>query len=209
MKSVFEVWRRHLWLWALPLAFCILNLIGVAFYRSAFAGQVERLERQYQATADTLAQIEDEQWVIEEFLGRVEAHRSEVDAIHRDVFQTEPQRLTRVIPEIKRLARQAGLQPSSLGYPKKAFAGHDLVRRNITFSVQGTYDQLRTFINFLELTDHFITLNSVTLGGSGEGRGEPTLSIKLVLSTVFTTREIPEPVSEEGQPSEAEEEPVT
>ncbi len=188
MSSAIDVWRRHLWLWSLPLGFCLLNLLGVATYRWAFAGQVERLEARYQAAADTLARIENEQQVIEGFILRVESHQSEMADVHHNVFQTERERLTRVIPEIKNLARQAGLRPSSLSYPRKSFSGHELVQRSISFSVQGTYDQLRTFINFLELTEHFIALNSVTLGESGESGGNPTLSIKLVLSTIFTTK---------------------
>ncbi len=38
MTSLFDNWRRHLWLWVLPLGFCVLNLLGIAFYHSAFAG---------------------------------------------------------------------------------------------------------------------------------------------------------------------------
>ena len=193
MKSFFDGWRRHLWLWTLPLGFCLLNLLGVAFYRWAFAGQVERLERQYQQTEERLTALRDEQTAIQDFLARVETHRGDVRELHRDRFQTEEQRFTEVIQEVKKLARQAGLRPSSLGYPRRSFAGQDLIQRNINFSVQGTYDQLRTFINFLELTEHFITLNSVTLGDSGKEGRNPTLSIRLSVSTMFTRRALDEP----------------
>ena len=193
MNSLLDNWRRHLWLWLLPLGFCVLNLLGVAFYHSAFAGQVERLERRYQRVNDRLAQIQDEQSAIQEFLARVEAHRGEVRGLHRDRFQTEEQRFTRVIREVKRLARRAGLRPASLSYPRRGFGGHDLIQRNINFSVLGSYDQLRNFINFLELTDHFVTLNSVTLGDSGEDRGDPSLNINLVVSTIFTSRKLAAP----------------
>ena len=207
MRSALDVWRRHLWLWSLPLGFCVLNLLAVACYRWAFAGQVEELESRYQATADTLERIGDEQRVIEDFLVRVEDHRSEMADLHHGVFQSERERLTRIIPEIKRLARQAGLRPSTLSYPRKSFSDHELVQRSISFSVQGTYDQLRTFINFLELTEHFIALNSVTLGESGENRGNPTLSIKLVLSTVFAPKAPPDrPFETSEAPAEALEE---
>jgi Tfp pilus assembly protein PilO len=205
MRSFFEAWRRHLWLWVLPLGFCVLNLLAVAFYSSSFAGQVERLESRYQATSDTLTEIQDEQRLIEEFMERIESHRAQVASLHYETFQTEEQRLTKVLPEIKRLARQAGLRPTSLSYPRKRIPGHDLVRRDVSFTVQGTYDQLRTFINFLELTDHFIMLNSVSLSGGGEGRGNPPLRIKLVLSTIFTSRD----PAAETLPAEVGEEPET
>ncbi len=190
MTSFFDSWRRHLWLWVLPLGFCVLNLIGVAVYHWAFAGQVESLEKRYQTSSNRLKQYQDEQVVIEDFLTRIESHKTAVKGLHRDRFRTEEQRFTEVIQEVKKLARQAGLRPTALSYPSRPFTSHRLIQRNINFSVKGSYEQLRNFINFLELSEHFITLNSVTLGG-GEDPREPGLSIQLVVSTIFTTRRLP------------------
>ncbi len=197
MSSFFDTWRRHLLLWALPLGFCLLNVLGVVFYRWAFAGQVERLERRYERTEETLAALKEEQVVIESFLARLERHQDQVQALHRDRFQTEEQRFIEVIQEVKRLARRAGLRPTSLSYPRRSFAGQDLSQRSINFSVKGTYDQLRTFINFLELTDHFIILNSVSLGDSGKESRDPSLSIRFLVSTIFTRRQLDAPAAPE------------
>lgn len=197
MTSFFDNWRRHFWLWSLPLGFCLLNLLGVAFYHWAFAGQVERLESRYQAADETLKQTQNEQVVIQDFLDRVENLRGEVRGLHRDRFETEEQRFTRAIREVKKLARQAGLQPTSLSYPTKRFGSHGLVQRNINFSVRGSYDQLRNFINFLELSEHFLTLNSVTLSGANDPR-QSGLGIKLEVSTMFTTRRLA-PAAEEPE----------
>ncbi|MCP3961025.1 MAG: hypothetical protein GY719_24535 [bacterium] len=216
MKSLFEAWRRHLWLWVLPAAFCILNLLVFAFYNSAFAGKVETLESRHRTATERLTALEQEREVIEEFLVKVGAHQQEVDGLYATRFETEAQRFTRAVQEVKTLARQAGLKPTSFGYPKKDFGDQGLVQRNINFSVNGTYDQLRTFINFLELSDHFVTLNSVTLGDSGEARQNPNLGINLAMSTIFSTREIaPRPAEvETGAETDAEteaeaEEPTT
>ncbi len=200
MTSFFDSWRRHLWLWGLPLGFCVVNLLGIAFYHSAFAGQVERLERRNRSATGKLEQIKNERQMVEDFLSRIETHKGEVAGLHRDLFKTEEQRFTEVIQEVKKLARQAGLRPSSLSYPRKTFASHGLVQRNINFSVRGSYEQLRKFINFLELSDHFLTLNSVTLAG-GEDPRNPGLGIRLVVSTIFTSRKVQAPETEEGSTS--------
>ena len=200
MTSFFDNWRRHLWLWVLPLGFCVLNLLGIAFYHSSFAGQVERLERRNQAASNTLEQIKNERLLIEDFLARIEIHKEDVQGLHRDRFQTEEERFTEAYGEVKRLARQAGLRPSSFNYPRSPFPGHKLVQRNINFSVNGTYDQLRNFINFLELSDHFLTLNSVSLGGGGES-SDPSLGIQLTVSTIFTTRKVEAPRAPQEEPS--------
>ncbi len=197
MTSFFDTWRRHLWLWSLPLGFCVLNLLAVALYHWAFAGEVERLEGRYQAATVTLEQTQNEQVVIQRFLDRIAALKVEVRGLHRDRFKTEEQRFTETIREVKKLARQAGLKPTSLSYPTKPFAGHGLVQRNINFSVRGSYDQLRNFINFLELSEHFLTLNSISLGGGDDPR-QQGLGIKLEVSTIFTTRRLP-PAAEEPE----------
>lgn len=197
MNSFFDNWHRHLWLWVLPLGVCVLNLLGIAFFHSAFAGQVERLERRNQSATDTLEQIKAEQLVIKDFLSRIETHKGAVQGLHGERFQTEEQRFTEIIREVKKLAQQAGLKPASLSYPKSYFSDHRLIQRNINFSVKGTYDQLRNFINFLELSEYFLTLNSVTLSGVEEQR-DPSLTIRLVVSTIFTTRKVEAPKPVEG-----------
>ncbi len=187
MRSFFEVWRRHLWLWALPLGFCVLNLLAYSIYQSAFAGKVEHLERRYQEAAAQLTASEEERQLIEQFLEKVEAHQAQVNGLYGNRFQTEPQRFTRVLQEIKSLAEAAGLEPSTLSYPRQVFGEHRLVQRSIRFSVNGRYEQLRKFINFLELTDHFIALQGV---GLGDSNGRNVLAITLDLSTFFSSRKI-------------------
>lgn len=190
MRSPLEVWRRHLWLWALPLAVCLLNLLGYAWYRSFFAGNVERLARTYERSVQVLDELARERELIGGFLDKVDAHQGQVKALYGNQFQTQRQRFTTVIRDIKELAHDAGLEPESLSYPLTDLGEYQLVQRNIRFSVNGSYEQLRTFINFLELTDHFVALNSVTLGDDGSTR---TLSINLDLSTIFAAREIEVP----------------
>lgn len=204
MSFSFVAWRRHLWIWVLPLGFCLVNLFGILVYRYAFAGKVETLEQQYQASADRLAERQSERQLIDTFLGKVETHQEGVRGLYSDHFQTERQRFTRVVQDIKTLARQAGLRPDAFSYPRKGLADLELVERSIKFTVTGTYDQLRRFINFLELSDHFVALNSVTLGESGGNQSVPTLRINLVLTTVFATRE-----AENAEVEKPTEEPTT
>lgn len=187
MRSFFEVWRRHLWLWVLPLGFCVLNLLAYSLYRSAFAGKVEDLERLYQQTTDQLAAIGNERQLIEQFLARVESHQAQVKGLYGNHFQTEPERFTRVIQEIKSLAEKAGLEPTTLSYPMSVFGDYGVVQRSIRFSVAGSYEQLRNLINFLELTDHFIALRGV---GLGDSNGRNLLAITLDLSTFFSSRKV-------------------
>lgn len=193
-----EVWQRSLRLWALPLGFCLINLFVFSFYGSAFAGKVEDLELRYEVSTQRLAEIEEERLVIDRFLDEIEVHDGRVKQIYGKQFQTEAKRFTHFLRTVKDLAKKAGLKPTSLGYPKKVLDDYDLIQRDVNFSVSGTYDQLRKFINFLELTEHFITLTKVGLGGSGNDRGNPTLAITLSLTTMFSAHDV-EPVPPEEE----------
>jgi hypothetical protein len=98
-------------------------------------------------------------------------------------FSTRSERLTNISAEVERLARQAGLDPRSLTSPELDVAELGLTKRSFIFSVNGTYVELRRFINLLELSPSFLTLEEVKLSGGGEGGEE--LQISLRLSTLF------------------------
>jgi hypothetical protein len=54
---------------------------------------------------------------------------------------------------------------------------------NITFTVQGNYQQIRRLINLLELSDQFIIIDGINLAGSGGS--DSTLTMNLRLKTLF------------------------
>lgn len=182
MRGPFEAWQRTVWLWSLPLAFCVLNLLIFAFYHSFYAGEVERLDALYHQGEKDLTVLTAETQQIESFLARIDNQQDDIRALYEDRFQTQSERFLKAILEVRRLASEAGLRPTSFSYPQVE-AGR-LVQRRIQFAVQGTYQQLRTFINFLELTDQFVALDSVSLAETGTA---DILGIQLQLSTVFTT----------------------
>lgn len=199
MISRFEVWRRTLWRWAAPLAFCVVNLVVLWIYFQFYSGRVERLSDELTQTQGYLENYRTELAENKAFLASLEEQEKQVGSLYKDHFQTESERFTAAIREVKRLAREAGLKPSNLSYPYSGKAAYGLSGRDINFSVDGTYRQVRTFINFLELSDHFLTLREVGLTGTSEGnRREPTLGIQLKVTTYF-----------HSNPEIAEEEPVS
>jgi Tfp pilus assembly protein PilO len=185
MHSPLLVWRRRLWLWAIPLVFCLLNLFFFAYYRASLAGGVETLQARYDKDAEKAESLRLTRRDIQKFLDRVEANDSGVENLYGERFATESERFIQVLEESRRLARQAGLNPSSFSYPDEVLAEYGLIRREINFSVKGTYEELRTFINFLELSEQFLALEGVKLSGHGKDPRNPELNIQLRVSTVF------------------------
>jgi len=103
-------------------------------------------------------------------------------------LSTEREGLTRILAEIKDLCRRSGIPPTSLAYERQELEGQDVSRRTITFSVDGSYAQLRQLINFIELSDSFLILDQVAL--RGKDVEETPLRISLSLSTLFTANSV-------------------
>jgi Tfp pilus assembly protein PilO len=185
MKDQSEIWRQRIWIWLPALLFFLANAVAFSVYRFGYAGQVQSLESDIASVRkQQLEPLEQKRAVLERRLGRARAAETAVRRLYEDRFSTRRQRLTRATDEVKRLARQAGLNPKSIAYPQQEIEDYGLVKRSYVFSVEGTYPELRNFLNLLELTDSFLTLEAVTLSEERRDEG-PELQMNLTLSTLF------------------------
>jgi Tfp pilus assembly protein PilO len=173
------VWRRHLALWLIPLLALALGVAMLMVYRTSFAGRDERMATLAGEAAGKLEALQAQRRAVEGFVGRVASQEQAIDDMYGKQFATESERFTRFLREIRELARQAGLDPQSFNYPQTVLQEEGLVKRTVDFSVEGGYDELRRFINFLELSDQFVTIEQIAM--SGEGR----LALRFSLSTIF------------------------
>lgn len=185
MKDQSEIWRLRLWVWLPALLFFLANAVAFSVYRFGYAGQVQSLEADLGEVQEQLQPQSLRRKELENRLQRARAADVAVRQLYDERFSTRSQRLTAVTAEVKELARKAGLNPRSLTYPEQAIEDYGLVKRSFIFSVGGTYAELRQFLNLLELTDSFLTLEAVTLSESGGEQG-PELQMNLTISTLFS-----------------------
>lgn len=178
-----ERWRREIRRWLPAALFCAANLAVLVGYQVLLAGQGERAERALEARRQELADLVAERRVADEMSARAHRNRDELAGFYGVRLGTEGERLTRTLAEVQELAERAGLRPTAFQYPNEPIAEFGLVQRAIVFGVSGTYDALRRFINFLELSERFLTLEEVGLAGPGGGAGD--LKISLRLATLY------------------------
>ncbi len=197
MRSSDEIWRLRLWVWVPALLFFLANATAYVVYRFGFADRVESLEARLGETQTQLDDLAAKRARVERLIQRSQRNELEIRRLYDERFSTRSQRLTRVTTEVRQLARNAGLNPLEFSYPQLPIEEYGLIKRSFTFSVDGTYLELRKFINLLELSDSFLTLEEVTLDGQEEGSQE--LRIRLSISTLFASEE----GSDEGALSEA------
>lgn len=186
-----SLWRRRKALWLPALLFFLVNLVAIVVYPLRFAGRMEVTAEELDQERAVLAELVEQRRDLEAQRQGIERTRLAVDELYSERLATERERLTRIIAEVKDLAARSGLTPPGVSYPTEPLEAYGLRRRAFVFSVQGTYPDLRKFINLLELSQTFLTLEQVTLSESSGG----ALSIQLRVSTLFSTGEgVPERV---------------
>lgn len=185
MKDQSEIWRLRLWVWVPALLFFLANAVAFSVYRFGYADQVKSLEAGLGEAQKQLQPQMLKRKELERRLQRAGAAKVAVKQLYDEQFSTRSQRLTRATSEVKSLARKAGLNPRMLSYPEEAIEDYGLVKRSFNFSVEGTYLELRQFINLMEHSDSFLTLEAVTLSEASQDTG-PELRMSLKISTLFT-----------------------
>lgn len=166
-----DIWRQRLWVWAAALAFVALNGIGLLVYLFAYSDRVKTLEVDLRDQGKRQADVHAAHLHSEDLLRQARVNRERILQLYDEHFSTRRRRLTGVTAEVKDLAKRAGLVPRSITYPEEQIQQYGLIKRSFIFSVDGSYADLRKFINLLELSDSFLTLEDASLAEEGQRRG--------------------------------------
>jgi Tfp pilus assembly protein PilO len=85
--------------------------------------------------------------------------------------------------ELDQISAEAGLTRNRVGYRLDQEAVFGLQRMVITLPVEGSYANIRNFLNMLESHEKFIIIDSMALVSEREGTG--TIRLDVSLSTLF------------------------
>ena len=182
-------WSERRWWWLPLLLLLLVNIAVLAWYGTVYSGYAKSVDRQLENRRSELERLEEQSKKQRQTLQRLDRNQTQLTRFYTERLAPPSERLTDVIREVRSLAKTAGLQPSSINYPEDELADYGLVKRTFSFNVEGSYAQLRRFINLLEMTESFLTLEAVTMGGRKE---DARLRIRLKLSTLFTQEPAPD-----------------
>jgi Tfp pilus assembly protein PilO len=213
VSRVAELWWRRRRLWLPGAVLTLLALLALLGYRLALAGRVGLRAGEVSARREVLAEVSAKRRAAEDLLQRAQANRAALDGMYEGRLGSQARRLTAVMLQVKQLARQAGLVGvQAIDYGDQLIEGLPLRRKSIGFSAQGSYEQLRSFINLLELSDSFLTLEEVRVQDPSQ---TGTLSLQIRLFTLFVEEfeaeevalpESPAPAPAPAEPPSAREE---
>ncbi|HKI05371.1 MAG TPA: hypothetical protein VKK31_25550 [Thermoanaerobaculia bacterium] len=182
MKFRGEIWRQRLWVWLPALLFFLANVGAFAVYKVGYAGRIDSLDEQLDDQQQTLDKLTKQQREAQAMLTRVQTNEQQVKELYAERLSARSRRLTLIGAEVKEMARKAGLVPRAFSYPEQEIEELGLIKRSYIFNVEGTYVELRKFINLLEASRSFVSIDEVTLGSNSAGA---ELNIALKLSTLF------------------------
>jgi len=105
------------------------------------------------------------------------------------VYEHIPTRdkLSDLVLDISSLARNAGIEVAHVSYKPEKIENVNLLGYTLSFTVNGSYRQLKKFIHSLESSPRIIILDSIGLDDSGSKSGE--IALQLTLTTYFRGQE--------------------
>jgi hypothetical protein len=180
---VIAFWKqRRAWIVGVG-ALLALNTLFFFTYRVRYEERVDDARVRLSQAKEQLAVAKARRVDYEQQLAAHKTMVETINTVYETWWSTPEKRLTKLIKEVKSLVDKCGLTVESVSYARgDASADGGTTTMDITFSVQGTYLQLRQLINLLELSDEFIIIDAVAFNGD-DPSGQ--IGLNLSLRTIF------------------------
>jgi hypothetical protein len=185
------IWREKSTLLTVLGILLLANVIFFFTYRVQYQSRIESLDARLVTAKGELDRAR---------LARVRADgtfqgyrqvEKDVQSVYNEHWSTQPARLTALIAEVKRLAAASNLAPPSYSFDTAQAKSENIAGRRsvflganevgISFTVQGTYQQVRRLINLLELSRQFVIIDRISLATTENDQ----LTLNLHLKTLF------------------------
>lgn len=180
-------WRERRWLILAVGVLLTLNTIFFFTYRVRYEQRVDEAHARLEQASEQLAVAKARRT---DYQGQLDAHRkllSTIATVYDDWWSTPEKRLTALISEIRTLVGKSGLALQTLNFSQtEASDGSGTTSVDITFSVKGTYMQLRQLVNMFELSEQFVIIDAISFAGD---QSDGTIALNLRLRTLFKGEE--------------------
>ncbi|HVO10427.1 MAG TPA: GspMb/PilO family protein [Vicinamibacteria bacterium] len=177
MSVVRPLWQR--WLVPAAAALAALNLVEFA----AWTLPREHSQRHAAVRAEGLRAAvrrqRSEAAALRERAAAISANAGDLERFYTRYAGTEKADLVPTLETVEDLARLPGLRPGPRGYSRQPVAGTPLERLAITLPLEGSYEQLVSFLGEVERSPRFLTVDGVSMQGGRVGGGNAQLRVEL------------------------------
>ncbi len=178
MSVVRPLWQR----WLVPAALVLLglNLVGLAVWTLPREHDQRTAAARAEELRAAVRHQRAEAAALRERSAAIRANAVDLDRFYARYAGTEKADLVPTLEAVEELARLPGLRPGGRGYSREAVAGTPLERLAISLPLEGSYDQLLSFLREVEHSPRFLTVDGVSMQG---GRSSGNAQLRVELST--------------------------
>lgn len=175
----------------------VVLLLGIAVNVALWAFLVRPKAQAYQAMAagggKQLEALEERRATIEQLEGYVDAlekAQNDMKTLRQDVLSTRALRMVDVNAEITGLSDRFNIPVEQVNYGTEILEREELDRYDISLPLEGSYSDLRRFLQAVESSEKFLIVEKVALRQSSDpaARGKK-LQLNIDLATYFTASE--------------------
>jgi Tfp pilus assembly protein PilO len=157
-----------------PLLLAVLVLLGVnvAVFAVYTLPRTIQVRRATSRAAQARAEVERERKDVADLRGRADALRANTADAERFYASVDPRSdLLQVLAEVERMAREPGLKSGGRTFAPAEASDPRLSRIKVNLPMAGTYEQLVGFLERVERSPHFLTVDRISLTSGEDATG--------------------------------------
>ena len=179
------VWFRLWYLWLPTGALVLVNLVWLAGLRGTLLGRGSLLTRQVSEAEAEVSRLEGQFRQLERTTEELGELQENVDALRQQRLAPMRTRLVPFLTDVVRRTQEAGLQVEKISYMAHRQEKSGLVYFTATYSVHGSYEQIRRCVFLLESSPQFVLLEGLGLRGE-EAAASLDIGVQLSVGTYFS-----------------------
>ena len=179
------VWLKLWYLWLPAGALVVLNVIWLTGLRGTLLGRGSLLAKQVGAAESEVGKLDGQLRQLERTAKALEELQANLGELRERRLGPMHERLVPFLQDVVKRTQEAGLQPERVSYAAHPEEKTGLVYFAATYSVKGSYDQIRRCVFLLETSPEFVLLDGLGLRGD-ESASSLDVGVQLNVGTYFS-----------------------
>ncbi|HEX8617387.1 MAG TPA: GspMb/PilO family protein [Thermoanaerobaculia bacterium] len=185
------IWREKRILLIILGVLLAANTMFFFTYRVRYQSRLDDLDARLEAAETSLMQARAARLTTERQIAGYRKVESDIAEVFDQHWSTQTKRFTAVVGEVKQLAIASSLNPQAYSFERaeaetrgssgRRTEGVGATEVGMSFTVAGSYQQIRRLINLLELSRQFVIIDRISLTTAQD----QMLTLNLHLKTLF------------------------
>lgn len=177
---------RVRWPWLLGAALLFAaNVAWLVSFEVLYVRRAEAREKVVEANGEKIAALRADLAGRREGLDRIRSLGADRTRFYGEILGSPEDRFTERVRRIRELAAGAKLRISELSFSEQSLEVIPVRVVEIDFSTDGSYAELKRFLNSVEVDGQFLAVSSIALTRNDPASGRAEVGFRVVLETAF------------------------